>query len=228
MIHGLLALSLVISGAPATGARTGAQARVDCAKVKCIALTFDDGPGKQTPALLDVLRKEKVKATFFLMGKRVERHPAIARRAAAEGHALGNHTYGHPSLPSLLDDEILDELGVTQAIIREKTGKRVTMFRPPYGHTDDRVLRVAGEQGLAQVMWTGTTLDWDLRDTARIRSAVLRLARRDGVILLHDTVPETVKAMPSIVKELRKRGYHLVTVPALLGGERLEPGVSYP
>lgn len=224
MIQGLLAVSLVMSGAP----EAGAQAKVDCAKVKCIALTFDDGPGEQTPALLDVLKKEKVKATFFLMGKHVEEFPAIARRTAAEGHAVGNHTYGHQSLTSSNDSEILDELRVTQTIIEETTGRRVTMFRPPYGHTDERVLRLAGEQGLAQVMWTGTTLDWKLRDAKRIKAAVLRLAGRDGVILMHDVVPQTVKAMPSIVKELKKRGYHLVTVPTLLGGRRLEAGVSYP
>ncbi|MFG3435735.1 polysaccharide deacetylase family protein [Nonomuraea sp. NPDC047897] len=207
---------------------SGAAAKVDCAKVKCIALTFDDGPGKHTPALLDVLRKEKVKATFFLMGKHVEEFPDIARRTAAEGHAVGNHTYGHPSLTSSNDREVLDEIRLAQTIIEETVDRRVTMFRPPYGHTDERVLRLAGEQGLAQVMWTGTTLDWKVRDARRIKATVLRLARRDGVILMHDVVPQTVKAMPAIVKELKKRGYHLVTVPTLVGGRKLAAGVSYP
>ncbi len=224
VIQGLLAVSLVLGGAPTSGA----QAKVDCARVKCIALTFDDGPGKRTPALLDVLRKEKAKATFFLMGKHVEQFPDIARKVAAEGHAVGNHTYGHPSLTSSSDHEILDELRLAQTVIEDATGRRVTMFRPPYGHTDERVLRLAGEQGLAQVMWTGTTLDWKVRDAERIRAAVLRLARRDAVILMHDVVPQTVKAMPAIVRALKKRGYHLVTVPTLLGGKRLEAGVSYP
>jgi peptidoglycan/xylan/chitin deacetylase (PgdA/CDA1 family) len=77
-------------------------------------------------------------------------------------------------------------------------------------------------------MWTGTTLDWKVRDARRIKATVLRLARRDGVILMHDVVPQTVKAMPAIVKELKKRGYHLVTVPTLVGGRKLEAGVSYP
>lgn len=225
VIHGLLAVSLLMSGSLAGGVATAAK--INCAKVKCIALTFDDGPNTHTPALLDLLKKERVKATFFLMGKYVERYPAVAKRIAAEGHAVGNHTYGHPSLPTLLDSEIADELGVTQQIIQQATGRRPTMFRPPYGHTDERVLRVAYEQDLAQVMWTGTTLDWKLRDTKKIKAAVLRLARRDGVILMHDPVPQTVRAMPGIVKELKKRGYHLVTVPQLVG-ERLQAGVSYP
>ncbi|WP_053174752.1 polysaccharide deacetylase family protein [Nonomuraea sp. SBT364] len=224
LIQGLLAVSLSVTGAPAAAA----QAKTDCAKVKCLALTFDDGPGKTTPALLDLLKKERVKATFFLVGKAVEERPAIARRAAREGHAIGNHTYSHPSLPTLFDDDILDELAAAQEAIEKAVGRAPAMFRPPYGHTDDRVRYLAAQEDLAEVLWTGTTLDWDLRDAKKIKAAVLRLAERDGVILMHDTVPATVKAMPGIVKELKKRGYHLVTVPTLLRGKKLEAGVSYP
>ncbi|MEU8247035.1 polysaccharide deacetylase family protein [Nonomuraea sp. NPDC048916] len=224
VVHGLLALSLAAGVVPAADV----QAKIDCSKVKCLALTFDDGPGKHTGTLLDLLKKEKVKATFFVTGKHVEESPSVARRVVREGHAIGNHTYSHQSLPPLLDYEITDQIQVASAIIEDKTGRRVRMFRPPYGHTDDRVLGIAGEQGLAQVLWTGTTLDWSLRDAKKIKAAVLRLARRDGVILMHDTVPQTVQAMPAIVKELKKRGYHLVTVPALAGGKGLEPGVGYP
>jgi peptidoglycan/xylan/chitin deacetylase (PgdA/CDA1 family) len=214
----------VLSGAPAAAV----QAKVDCAKVKCLALTFDDGPGKTTPALLDVLKKERVKATFFLVGKRVDERPSVARRTLAEGHAIGNHTYSHLWLPSRNDDDIIQELKAAQQVIEGATGQTPTMFRPPYGRTDDRVLHLAYQFGLAQVMWTGTTLDWDLRDAKKIKATVLRLAKRDGVLLMHDTVPQTVKAMPGIVKELKKRGYHLVTVPTLLGVKRLKAGTSYP
>jgi peptidoglycan/xylan/chitin deacetylase (PgdA/CDA1 family) len=224
LIQGLLAASLVLTGSPATAV----QAKVDCAKVKCLALTFDDGPGKTTPALLDVLKKERVKATFFLVGRRVAELPSVARRTLAEGHAIGNHTYTHPWLPRRLDDDIIREIQTTQEAIKDATGVTPTMFRPPYGRTDDRVLHLANQYGLAQVMWTGTTLDWDLRDAKKIKAAVLRLAKRDGVLLMHDTVPQTVRAMPGIVKELKKRGYHLVTVPTLLGVKRLKSGTSYP
>ncbi|MET7463576.1 polysaccharide deacetylase family protein [Nonomuraea sp. NPDC005501] len=232
VIQGLLAAALVMSGAPAAGtgtsAGTGTKARVDCAKVKCLALTFDDGPGKYTGTLLDVLEREHVKATFFLMGKHVEQIPAVVRRTVAEGHAIGNHTYSHPSLPTLLDQEIIDEMRLTQDVVQNVTGRRLRMFRPPYGHTDARVLGLAGSQDLSQVLWTGTTLDWKLRDPAKIKAAVLRLAKRDGVILMHDTVPQTVRAMPAILKELKKQGYHLVTVPTLLGGRTPDAGVSFP
>jgi peptidoglycan-N-acetylglucosamine deacetylase len=224
VIHALLAASLALTPLPATTV----QAKIDCARVKCLALTFDDGPGVTTPALLTTLKQAGAKATFFLVGKQVEQHPKIAAQVVAQGHSIGNHTYSHASLPSLLDNEILEELETTQDIIAEATGQRPAMFRPPYGHTDNRVLGIADQVELGQVLWTGTTLDWQLRDAKKIKAAVLRLAKRDGVILMHDTVPATVKAMPGIVKELKKRGYHLVTVPTLLGGKGPKPGASYP
>ncbi|MEZ7130061.1 polysaccharide deacetylase family protein [Nonomuraea sp. AD125B] len=235
--HALLAAALTLSSAPAAASastsaavESSAEARVDCARVKCLALTFDDGPGAQTPALLKTLRKANAKATFFLVGKRVEELPKIARQTLAEGHAIGDHTYSHQSLRALLDEEISQEIRVGRDAIQQATGYRPTMFRPPYGHTDDRVLRIADEAGMSQIMWTGTTLDWSLRDARKITATVLKLAKRDGVILMHDTVPATVKAMPGILKELKKQGYHLVTVPTLArgGGKALEPGVSYP
>ncbi|WP_171074794.1 polysaccharide deacetylase family protein [Nonomuraea basaltis] len=206
---------------------TTVEAKINCARVKCLALTFDDGPGATTPTLLKTLKKAGAKATFFVVGKRVEERPKIVAQAMAQGHAIGNHTYSHASLPTLLDDEILEELKTTQDAIQTATGQQPKIFRPPYGHTDDRVLGLAGETELAQVLWTGTTLDWQLRDAKKIKAAVLRLAQRDGVILMHDTVPATVQAMPGIVKELKKRGYHLVTVATLLNGKGPKSGVSY-
>lgn len=104
---------------------------------------------------------------------------------------------------------------------------RPKMFRPPFGHTDERVLWAASQTELAEILWTGTTLDWSLRDAKKIKATVLKLAKRDGVILMHDTVPQTVKAMPQILKELKKRGYHLVTVPTLLRGKGPTAGESY-
>ena len=230
-----LALPAQASAAPAASASPAAAAsakpaaaRVDCAKVKCIALTFDDGPGPYTARLLDTLKKHKAKATFFLVGKRVEERRKLARRIAREGHEIGNHSYSHQSLPALPDFELTEELSRTQDVLRRAIGRRPRLMRPPYGHTDARVRAAAGELGLAQVLWTGTTLDWSLRDTRRIGDTVLRLARPNGVILMHDVVPQTVKAMPRVLRELRKRGYHLVTVSALAGPGRLTPGASFP
>ncbi|MFG1941792.1 polysaccharide deacetylase family protein [Nonomuraea sp. NPDC048826] len=223
LIHGLLVVSLALSGTPAATT----QAKIDCTKVKCLALTFDDGPGKHTAKLLKTLKKERAKATFFLTGKYVDQHPRLAKRIMTEGHAVGNHTYSHFSLTPRLDGEILDDIQAGKQAIEQATGRTPTMFRPPFGHTDERVLRIADELDLAEVKWTGTTHDWALKDKKKIKAKVLSLAKRDGIILMHDTVPQTVQAMPEVIKELKKQGYHLVTVPQLYGG-KLRAGVSYP
>ncbi|MEU4542533.1 polysaccharide deacetylase family protein [Nonomuraea dietziae] len=226
LVRGLVLAGAIVALLPALPAQ--AAPKVDCAKVKCLALTFDDGPGPATGTLLSTLEKNKAKATFFLMGKHVDLRPALVKRMAREGHEIGNHTWSHPSLPTLFDEEITQELRATQEAISSLTGRTPRMFRPPYGNTDDRVRELAGDEGMAQVLWTGTTLDWKLRDQKKIKSAVLRLAKRDGVILMHDVVPQTVQVMPSLIKELKKRGYHLVTVSTLLKGRKLTPGTTYP
>jgi peptidoglycan/xylan/chitin deacetylase (PgdA/CDA1 family) len=223
LIHGLLAASLALTGTPAATA----PAKIDCAKVKCLALTFDDGPGAHTAKLLRILKKERAKATFFLTGKYVEQRPGLAKRMLAEGHEVGTHTYSHFSLTSRLYDEIHEDMKAGRDAITAATGRRPTMFRPPYGHTDERVLDAAYQLDMAEVKWTGTTHDWELKDTKKIKAKVLSLVKRDGIILMHDTVPQTVAAMPGVIKELKKRGYHLVTVPQLYGG-KLQVGVRYP
>lgn len=223
LIHGLLAAALTLSGTPAAAA----PAKIDCAKVKCLALTFDDGPGPHTAKLLKILKKERAKATFFLTGKYVDQRPRLAKRMLAEGHAVGNHTYSHFSLTPRLYDEIHHDIRLGQEAIKKATGITPTMFRPPYGHTDERVLRIADQFDLAEVKWTGTTHDWALKDKKKITAKVLSLAKRDGIILMHDTVPQTVQAMPGVIKQLKKQGYHLVTVPQLYG-KKLKSGVSYP
>jgi peptidoglycan/xylan/chitin deacetylase (PgdA/CDA1 family) len=147
---------------------------------------------------------------------------------AREGHEIGNHTYDHQSLTALPEDAIVDELTRTQDIIHGVIGRSPRYMRPPFGDTDDRVTRIDRQLGLAQILWSGTTLDWSLRDVGAITKKVLNLVKPGGVILMHDVVPQTVKAMPKILSTLDKRGYHVVTVSTLLAGRRLAPGVTFP
>lgn len=212
----------------ATAASTTASTGVDCARVKCIALTFDDGPGPYTGKLLDILRQHRTKVTFFLVGKQVEKFGKTARRMAREGHQIGNHTFTHPHLTSLLDDEIRDELTRTQEAIRRATGSEPDIMRPPYGDTDERVSAIAAELGMAQILWNGSARDWELRNTAAITKRVIGLAKRDRVVLMHDVWAETVKAMPTILTTLEKRGYHVVPVKSLLRGRTLDAGEVWP
>nr|WP_236719130.1 polysaccharide deacetylase family protein [Wenjunlia vitaminophila] len=236
---GAVSLALALTGCSTVDTTSPASARshaeddtpvtgVDCRKAKCIALTFDAGPGKYTPRLLDVLKEEKVPATFFLLGrKHIDRYPDTVRRIAEEGHELANHTWTHPRLTEVKSERIRDELNRTQDAIEKLTGKRPVLMRPPQGRTDDTVSKVCRELGLAQVLWSTTAKDYSTNDSAVIEERTLKQADRDGIILLHDIYPGTVPAVPGIITELKKRGYTFVTVPQLLAPATPEPGKVY-
>ncbi|MFE6855793.1 polysaccharide deacetylase family protein, partial [Streptomyces sp. NPDC057674] len=211
-----------------TDDKAGAGRRVDCAEVKCIALTFDAGPGKDTPRLLDILKEKKVPATFFLLGsKHVDRYPKVVKRIADEGHEVANHTWTHRILTDLDESEVREELSRTQDAVEKITGRRPTLMRPPQGRTDGAVSDVSKELGLAQILWSITAKDYSTTDSALIRKRVLEQAHGDGIILLHDIYDGTVPAVPSIIDELKRRGFTFVTVPELLAPGAAEPGAVY-
>ncbi|MFH8574698.1 polysaccharide deacetylase family protein [Streptomyces zaomyceticus] len=206
----------------------GTARRVDCAKVKCIALTFDAGPGKDTPRLLDILKEKQVPATFFLLGsKHVDRYPQVVKRIADEGHEVANHTWTHRILTDLDESEVRDELSRTQDAVEKITGHKPTLMRPPQGRTDGTVSDVSKDLGLAQILWSITAKDYDTTDSALIRQRVLDQAHGDGIILLHDIYDGTVPAVPPIIDELKRRGFTFVTVPELLAPGTAEPGAVY-
>ncbi|MFF8288783.1 polysaccharide deacetylase family protein [Streptomyces sp. NPDC016309] len=206
----------------------GEPGPVDCRKLTCIALTFDAGPGKDTPHLLDILKEKKVPATFFLLGQRhVDRYPDVVRRIAAEGHEVANHTWTHQILTDLEPDEIRQELSRTQDAIADITGRKPTLMRPPQGRTDETVADISRELGLAQVLWSVTAKDYSTTDSALIRQRTLDGAKKDGIILLHDIYDGTVPAVPGIIDELKRRGFTFVTVPQLLAPAKAEPGTVY-
>ncbi|MGC5013743.1 polysaccharide deacetylase family protein [Streptosporangium sp. DT93] len=201
---------------------------VDCAKVKCIALTFDDGPGKYADKLLDTFKKYKSKTTFFLEGQYVKSRPAFAKRMVVEGHEIGNHSYTHPHLRELSEDRIREELTSTQDIVKKVTGKYPTTIRPPYGELDERVAAVARQMGMPIILWNGGSRDWATRNEKAIYDEVLKNAKRDGVILMHDWVEQTVKVMPKLLAALQKQGYHVVSVSSLRGAKATVAGDVYP
>ncbi|WNF31398.1 polysaccharide deacetylase family protein [Streptomyces sp. C11-1] len=206
----------------------GAFGPVDCREAKCIALTFDAGPGEDTPELLDILKEKKVHATFFLLGKHhVVKHPDTVRRIQDEGHEVANHTWTHKILTDHDPDEIRAELEKTQKAIERITGERPRLMRPPQGRTDDEVSKVSKELGLSQVLWSATAKDYSTNDSALIRKRILDQASKDGIILLHDIYKGTVPAVPGIIDALQKDGYTFVTVPELMAPAEPQPGTIY-
>lgn len=201
---------------------------VDCRQAKCIALTFDAGPGKDTPRLLDILGEKQVPATFFLLGsKHIDRHPDVVRRIAAEGHEVANHTWTHRVLTDIEPDEIREELTRTQDALQRLTGRKPTLMRPPQGRTDETVTEICRELGLSQVLWSVTAKDYATTDSDLIRERTLAGAGKDGIVLLHDIYDGTVPAVPGIIDELKGRGFTFVTVPQLLAPAEPEPGAVY-
>jgi peptidoglycan/xylan/chitin deacetylase (PgdA/CDA1 family) len=216
------------SGAQKSAGGPDSLGSPDCTVAKCVALTFDGGPSKPTPKLLDILKEKKVHATFFLQGKgHTDTYPDTVLRMSEEGHEIANHTWSHKVLTELSAEEIEAEMKPVQDDVRRITGRAPVLMRPPQGRTSDDVSAVMRKLGLAQILWSVTAKDYATTDTALITRRVLDQTRRDGIILLHDRYKGTVPAVPGIIDSLRRRGYTVVTVSQLLAPASPEPGTVY-
>jgi peptidoglycan-N-acetylglucosamine deacetylase len=179
-----------------------------------VALTFDDGPTEATGRILDVLKEKNVRATFFVCGTNAERRPDLVRRIRAEGHAIGNHTFSHPSLHLMSRARIAAELERTQDSLEKITGERPVLFRPPFGVRWFSLWPELKRQGMTMVMWSGGGPEGE-RDAGRIAAMTLENLKPGAIVLLHDgreaqaehRRDETVKALPAIIDGIRKAGY---------------------
>lgn len=189
---------------------------VDCRLVPCLALTYDDGPSSLTPILLDHLVDARAAATFYVLGRYASRNPETIERAAREGHELGGHTWSHPDLTRLTDEEIRSQLDRTQGLLQRLSGQPVTTFRPPYGSFDRRVLAAADRPA---IIWTVDTRDWAGPSDEVLRQRAIDEPRPGGIVLFHDTNERTVRLAPEIIAALHDRGFTLVTVTQLFSGE---------
>lgn len=188
---------------------------------KQIALTFDDGPDNHyTPQILEILKQKGVKATFFVMGERVKQHPEILKQIHREGHVIGNHTWNHPNVTQLTDQELEKNVQATSEEIEKVTGVKTHLFRPPFGEIEDRQLEMLNEQGYHSIMWTADTRDWEGVSAEQIVSRVIKDTSPGVIILQHNYHVsgkfETVKALPEIIDQLHAKGYKFVTVPTLI------------
>ncbi|GGL20663.1 hypothetical protein Sme01_74140 [Sphaerisporangium melleum] len=226
----LLALRVIVQQPGWPGGRpvvAPGDRRLPCERLKCVALTFDDGPFDHTASVLDTLAAFQARATFFVVGQMVT--PATApllRRMVSEGHQLGNHSWDHPALTSLSGDALHAQLERTQQVVRSVTGVTMRLMRPPYGATDGKVAGETGRSGLAQILWDLDTLDWRDRNSALVAQRA-GAARPGAVVLLHDIHRTTAEALPRLLADLRARGYTFVTVSELYGGRELVPGRRY-
>jgi peptidoglycan/xylan/chitin deacetylase (PgdA/CDA1 family) len=183
-----------------------------------VALTFDDGPSfTQTPEILAILNRMHGRATFFEEGHHVHGREALMNEILSSGDEIGNHSYDHPHYPGN------GELASTDRLIRDATGFEPCLFRPPYGLIDPKVSAAARRNRLEMVLWSLDSTDEHHPGVAAIRATTLARARPGSIILMHDGGhhPQTVRALPGVIRGLRARGLRLVTVTELLGGRFL-------
>lgn len=200
--------------------RTDWRGRID---TKSVALTFDDGPGPDTDAILDTLGERQLRAAFFVVGQQVERHPSIARRIVAEGHEIGNHSLSHPNFLSQSPSDTREQLARTQRIIEDATGVRASIARPPYGVKTPSYFRAARALGLRVVQWSVAGFDWKPLTAERIAAHVLRGAAPGAIVLLHDADSAgtrdrraTLGSIPIIADGVHARGLSVAPLSALL------------
>lgn len=192
---------------------------------KVVALTYDDGPHPVfTPEILRALDRYGAKATFFMVGSRMEKYPQVVKEVLAKGHAIGNHTFSHPANLELeTRGQVIHEVAACEEVIWRMCGKHTELFRPPKGLANRPVLRAVGG-GYKTILWTVSADHHEARTPRQMAERVISAVRPGAIVLAHDGIYpmrwRDVAATPLIIEGLRRRGYRFVTVPQLLAVER--------
>ncbi|MGB8954711.1 MAG: polysaccharide deacetylase family protein, partial [Tumebacillaceae bacterium] len=173
--------------------------------------------------ILSILDTNNVKATFFLDGSWAAKNGNVAKKIVEKGHEIGNHAYTHPDMAKLGAERTAQEIVRTNDAIQKATGIRPKLFAPPSGSYNDLTVKTAHGQGMRTILWTLDTVDWKRPPAAAILNRIVPKAHNGALVLMHPTEP-TVTALRTMIPELGKKGYHLVTVSELLSQERPVPG----
>jgi peptidoglycan/xylan/chitin deacetylase (PgdA/CDA1 family) len=192
-----------------------------------VALTFDDGPSAATtPELLDILYREDVPATFFMLGNLAEANPDIVIRAQKEGHIVASHTMYHQNLIRISTAAVQEDIDEANAVFSSILGHVPTLTRPPYGNYNSTIASI---MGTPIILWSVDTLDWKYKSVDSIIEIALSQVHDGAIILMHDIHPTSVEAVPSLISILRESGYEFVTIPELakMRGIDLVSGEAY-
>ncbi|MEV4900697.1 polysaccharide deacetylase family protein [Citricoccus sp. NPDC055426] len=170
-----------------------------------VALTFDDGPTQTTKDLLDILGHYSVPAAFFNLGLQEKKMPELVERQISEGHQVGNHTMTHPELLNIPLDEALDDIDSATVVHRDLLDRSHTLFRPPYGGTDEQIREGAENRGMTEVLWTVDSKDYEATSAEQVIEQSQGMTD-GGVLLMHDGKPLTVEALPQIIGNYYDQG----------------------
>jgi peptidoglycan-N-acetylglucosamine deacetylase len=189
---------------------------------KRIAITFDDGPHLTlTPKLLDSLKGKNAYVTFYVMGVKAAKRAWVMRRAIAEGHEIASHVWDHPILTKISREEVYNQMLRTTAVIKAATNRAPTNMRPPYGNTNPKLNEYMEKRGnMSVVMWSFDTLDWKRPKPKDLIERAMGKIKAGDIVLCHDIHPGTIEAMPTLVDNLQKKGFQLVTVSDLINSDK--------
>ena len=184
---------------------------------KVLSISFDASWGAdKTIAILDILDRYDVKTTFFLVGGWVDKYPEMVEEIFARGHEIGNHSNTHPHMSQLSESDIREELRIMSDKVEKLTGVRPTLFRPPYGDYNDRVVLVSRTEGYECVQWSIDSLDWKDRGTEDIIKQCTHRVDNGDIVLFHNDSNDIVNALPSVIEHYQGLGYTIIPVSELL------------
>lgn len=185
-----------------------------------IALTFDDGPDEMvTQGIIDILENYQVKGNFFFLGSKVKEYPQVVHNAYENGHLIFSHSYHHTDLSTLSNEEVKAEIDLAGKAIMEVIGKEPAIIRPPYGATNEQVVKISQQKGYSIVLWSIDTLDWSQKEAENIVHNVTSNIRNGDIILMHsnEDKSETIEALPLIIEALQELNFEIVDLEELLG-----------
>lgn len=184
---------------------------------KKIAISFDAAWGADlSEELLHILKQYNVKTTFFLVGFWVDKYPEMVKRIDEEGHEIGNHSAKHPKMSQLSEERIIEELTITSNKIEKITGKKVNLFRPPYGDYNNRLMKIAKDLGYYVIQWDVDSLDYKDYGRDAIVDRVIGKVKNGSIVLFHNNATYTKDALPIILEKLQKKGFTIVPISDLI------------
>jgi peptidoglycan/xylan/chitin deacetylase (PgdA/CDA1 family) len=193
---------------------------MDRALPKYVALTFDDGPSAYTAYILDILKRYNIPATFFVVGSEVKKFPNLIRRIDTEKHVIGNHTWNHPDITTLSQNELWEEINSTNIQIKKIIGHSPNLFRPPYSSINDKTAADIEKFGMTSVLWNIDSRDWHEKSPFAIHQHIIKNLKNNNLIIMHDgdqygsgPRDQTVTSLIKIIKYLIKNNYRFITVP---------------
>lgn len=195
----------------ATVAGTSKKTPIYCIETSTndISLTFDCAWGAEDmPQILDILKNNQVRATFFVLGEWAEKFPDIIKRMSEEGHDISNHSDTHPHIASLGYEDIKKEITNANKKIENLIGKKNNLFRAPYGEYSDNVISVAEELGFYTIQWDVDSLDWKNLGKENILNRVLVKTKNGSIILMHNGTEDTANVLDEMIKKLKEKGFN--------------------